>query len=72
MIIEAINKKKITVSFSGAIGKKGLNNIKKYIELLEENNSNDKKKIPPSVVNKFSREINKSAWEKFKKDRKIA
>ncbi len=72
MVIEKLSKEKITVSFSGAVGKKGLNNIKEFIEDLELNKSPKKKATPKAVVNKLSREINKSAWEKFKKERGIA
>ena len=30
------------------------------------------KKVPQSVINKLSREINKSAWQRLKEDRAIA
>ena len=70
MTVEKLGKEKITVSFSGAVGKKGLNSIKKYVEFIEANGA-PKKKVLQSIINKLSREINKSAWEKLKKKRGI-
>lgn len=68
MTVEKLGKEKIVVSFSGIVGKKGLNSIKKYIEIIEADGA-PKKKVPQSVINKLSREINKNAWEKLKKKR---
>ncbi len=34
MIIEKSGKEKITISFSNSVGKKGLDSIKKYIEIM--------------------------------------
>ncbi len=69
MVVEKINKKKITVSFSGAVGKKGLDIIKNCIEEIELNGV--PKKVPQRLINEISREINKSAWVKLKKKRNI-
>lgn len=70
MTIEKIDKEKITVSFSGIVGKKGLDSIKKYIEIIEADGA-PKKKVPQSVINKLSREINKKVWDRIKKERNL-
>ncbi len=70
MMIEKSGKEKITVSFSNVVGKKGFNSIKKYIEIIEANGA-PKKKIPQSVINKLSREINKNVWDRIKKERNL-
>ncbi len=70
MIIEKSGKEKITISFSNSVGKKGLDSIKKYIEIIESNGA-PKKKIPQSVINKLSREINKNIWDRIKKERNL-
>ena len=72
MVVEKLDKKKITISFSGAVGKKGLNDIKEYIEFLEANGVPKKKLIPKSVIKKLSDEINKAASARFKKAKGIA
>ncbi len=70
MIIEKLDKEKITVSFSGVVGKKGLNSIKNYIEAIEANGL-PKKKVPQRIINKLSREINKKVWDRIKKERNL-
>jgi hypothetical protein len=70
MVVEKIDKEKITVSFSGVVGKKGLNYIKKYIEVIEANGL-PKKKAPQKVINKLSRAINKKIWDKIKEERNL-
>ena len=67
VVVEKMSKEKITVSFSGIVGRKGLNSIKKYIEFLEANGIPSKKEIPASVIKKLSDDVNKTAWIKFKK-----
>lgn len=68
MTVEKLGKGKIVVSFSGIVDKKGLNSIKKYIEIIEADGA-QKKKVPESVINKLSRAINKKAMEKLKEKR---
>lgn len=70
MVVESIDKKKITISFSGSVGKRGLNSIKKYIQAIEEG-GDEPKKVPQRLINKLAVEINKSAWEKLKKKRNL-
>jgi hypothetical protein len=70
MTIEKLGKEKITVSFSGIVGKKGLDSIKKYIEIIEANGA-PKKKVPQSVINKLSREINNKVWDRIKMERNL-
>jgi hypothetical protein len=72
MVVEKISKEKITVSFSGTVGRKGLNSIKKYIEFLEATGIPRKKEISPASIKKISDEINRSAAEKFKKAKGFA
>ena len=67
VIVEKKIKEKITISFSGVVGRKGLNSIKKYIEFLEASGIPKKKEVSPAIIKKLSDEINKSAAEKFKK-----
>ena len=67
MVVEKLDKEKITVSFSGAVGKKGLNSIKKYIEFLEANGIPKKKEVSVRIIKDLSDEVNKVASEKFKK-----
>lgn len=67
MIVKEKTKDKITISFSGSVGKEGLARIKDYIEFLERSGVPRRKKVPQSVINKLAEEINKAAWEKFKK-----
>ena len=69
MVVEKIDKEKITVSFSGAVGKKGLDIIKNCMEEIELNGA--LKKVPQRVINEISGEINKSAWAKLNKKRNI-
>lgn len=68
MTVDKLGKGKIVVSFSGIVDKKGLNSIKKYIEIIEADGA-QKKKVPESVINKLSRAINKKAMEKLKEKR---
>lgn len=68
MTVDKLGKEKIVVSFSGIVDKKGLNSIKKYIEIVEADGA-QKKKVPESVINKLSRAINKKAREKLKEKR---
>ncbi len=67
MIVEAINKRKIIISFSSSVGKEGLNRIKKYIEFLEKNDIPKRKKVSQSVINTLANEVNMAVWERFKK-----
>ncbi len=67
VVVEKITKEKITISFSGTVGKKGLSNIKKYIEFLEASSIERRKEVSSAIIKKLSDEINKSAAEKFKK-----
>jgi hypothetical protein len=71
MIVEKLGKEKITVSFSGAVGKRGLNSIKKYIEFLEANGIPKKREISITAIKKLSDEVNKSASENFKKAKRV-
>lgn len=68
MTVDKLGKEKIVISFSGIVDKKGLNSIKKYIEIVEADGA-QKKKVPESVINKLSRAINKKAREKLKEKR---
>ena len=70
MTVEKLGKEKIVVSFSGIVGKKGLDSIKKYIEIIEADGA-PKKKVPQSVINKLSRVVNKKAWDRIKKERNL-
>jgi hypothetical protein len=70
MVVEKIDKEKITVSLSGAVGKKGLDIIKNCMEEIELNGA--PKKVPQRAINEISHEINKSAWKKLKKKRNMA
>lgn len=70
MTVEKLSKEKIVVSFSGIVGKKGLDSIKKYIEIIEADGV-PKKKVPQSVINKLSREINKKVWDRIKKEKNL-
>jgi predicted HicB family RNase H-like nuclease len=67
MVVEKLDKEKITVSFSGAVGRKGLISIKKYIEFLEANGIPKKKEVSVRLIKELSDEVNKAAAEKFKK-----
>lgn len=67
MVVEKKDKEKITVSFSGSVGKDGLLKIKSFIEFFEKNKGLKKKKVPQSTINKLADEINEAAWKKFKK-----
>ena len=67
MVVEKLDKEKITVSFSGSVGRKGLNSIKKYIEFLEAYGIPKKKEVSVRIIKGLSDEVNKAAAEKFKK-----
>jgi hypothetical protein len=69
MVVEKLDKEKITVSFSGSVGKKGLDIIKTCIEDIEKNGV--PKKVPQRVINELSRGINKKVWERIKTERNI-
>ena len=69
MVVEKLDKEKITVSFSGSVGKKGLDIIKTCIEDIEKNGV--PKKVSQKVINELSREINKKVWERIKTERNI-
>ena len=69
MVVEKLDKEKITVSFSGSVGKKGLDFIKTCIEDIEKNGV--PKKVSQKVINELSREINKKVWERIKTERNI-
>jgi hypothetical protein len=69
MVVEKLDKEKITVSFSGAVGRKGLDIIKSCIEDIEKNGV--PKKVPQKVINELSRSINKKVWERIKTERNI-
>jgi len=71
MIVKEKTKDKITISFSGSVGKEGLARIKDYIEFLEKSGVPRRKKVPQSVINKLADEINEAAWKKFKKAKGI-
>jgi hypothetical protein len=82
MIVEEITKDKITISFSGSVGKKGLALIRDYIEFLEKSGTSRRKKVSQSVISpkkgitkkqiqELADEINEAAWKKFKKARGI-
>ncbi|AXY77710.1 hypothetical protein D3H65_28650 [Paraflavitalea soli] len=71
MIIEKKTRDKITVSFSGSIGKTGLESIKNYIEFLEKGNEGKKKKVSQATINKLSDEVTAAAWQRLKKERGI-
>lgn len=67
MIVEKKDKDKITISFSGSVGKEGLQRIKSYIEFLEKSGIPRKKKVPQSIIDKLAEEVNEGSWKKFKK-----
>lgn len=67
MVIEKMDEEKITVSFSGKVGKDGLKQIKQYIEYLEKASTLPKVKVPKATINKIADEIKQGAWERFKK-----
>ena len=69
MVVEKLDKEKITVSFSGSVGKKGLDIIKTCIEDIEKNGV--PKKVSQKVINELSREFNKKVWERIKTERNI-
>ena len=71
MIVKEKTKDKITISFSGSVGKEGLARIKDYIEFLEKNGVTRGKKVAQSVIDKLAEEINEAAWEKFKKAKRV-
>ena len=71
MIEETKDNEYISIRISKKVGAAGINRVKNYVKFLEINSTIAKKKVPQSVINKLSREINKSAWEKFKKARGI-
>lgn len=71
MIVKEKTKDKITISFSGSVGKEGLARIKDYIEFLEKNGVPRRKKVAQSVIDKLAEEINEAAWEKFKKAKRV-
>jgi hypothetical protein len=71
MIIEQINKEKITISFSGSVGKVGLRSIKNYIEFLEKNKEYKRKKVSQKLINKLADEVTAAAWDKLKKKRDL-
>lgn len=71
MVIKEKNKDRITISFSGTVGKEGLKRIKSFVEFLERSDVPKKKKVPQSVINKLADEINEAAWKKFKKAKGI-
>ena len=69
MIVESMNKSKITISFSRKVGSAGIKRIKQYIEMLELDAGAPKKKISKTAVKKIADEIAQSGWAKFKKER---
>ena len=69
MVVEKLDKEKITVSFSGSVGKKGLDIIKTCIEDIEKNGV--PKKVSQKVISELSKEINKKVWERIKTERNI-
>lgn len=71
MIVKEKTKDKITISFSGSVGKEGLSHIKDYIEFLEKSGVPRRKRVPQSVINKLAEEINEAAWDKFKKAKNL-
>lgn len=71
MVIKEKNKDRITISFSGNVGKEGLKRIKSFVEFLEKSGVPKKKKVPQSVINKLADEINEAAWKRFKKAKGI-
>ena len=66
MVVLSKNKEKITVSFSGDVGKEGLTHIKSYIEFLERNKRYKKKKVSQKIINKLADEVTEAAWQKLK------
>ena len=71
VIIEKMSKEKITVSFSGIVGRKGLSSIKKYIEFLEASGIPSAQETQASTIKKLSEDVSKSAWDKFRKKHSI-
>ena len=71
MIVKEKTKDKITISFSGSVGKEGLARIRDYIEFLEKSGVPPRKKVSQSVINKLADEVNEAAWKKFKKAKGI-
>ncbi|WP_407526455.1 hypothetical protein PDL71_05480 [Lacibacter sp. MH-610] len=69
MIVEKLDKDKVTISFSRKIGSTGIKRVKEYIEFLERASTVKLKKVPQSAINKLADEISEAAWNKFKKQR---
>ncbi len=71
MIVEKLDKDKITISFSRKIGSTGIKRIKEYIDFLEKASAVKLKKVPQSTINTMADDITEAAWKKFKKKRGI-
>lgn len=71
MIVEGRNREKITVSFSGSVGREGLKSIKNYIEFLEKAKPISRKKIPQSTINKLADNVTASTWKRIRKEKKL-
>lgn len=71
MVVEKLDKDKITISFSRKIGSSGIKRIKEYINFLEKASTVKIKKVPQSTINAISDEITEAAWKKSKKKRGV-
>jgi len=72
MVVKEKTEEKITISFSGRVGKEGLSRIKNYIEFLENNAVVlPKRKTSAAKIAKLADEVTVAAFEKFKRAKKI-
>jgi hypothetical protein len=62
MTVEVIDKDYIAIKVSKKIGSEGIERPKDFARSLEAENEKPKK-LKQKIINKFSREINKTAWE---------
>ena len=67
LVIEGKTAKKITVSFSSSVGTEGLMSIKRYVEMIEKNNTPKSQKFSKAAIKKIADEITNVGWEKMKK-----
>jgi hypothetical protein len=70
MIVEKLEKDKITISFSRKIGTAGIKSIKNFIELLEMQAGAPKRKVSQSIINEVADEITLAGWKKYRKAKK--
>jgi hypothetical protein len=64
MVVERINKNKLTITLSSSVNSYGLQRLIDYVKYLE---ATSKSKAKQADVDKFADEINSSWWKKNKK-----